>query len=71
MDACKEETNDHDFLDKVYVRKYIGGYVHQTETLGRRANRTMQNKRERCGLKEDVVTGVEGGALRWFGHPER
>ncbi|GBP17021.1 hypothetical protein EVAR_8093_1 [Eumeta japonica] len=27
--------------------------------------------RERCGLKEDVVTGVERGMLRWFGHLER
>ncbi|GBP81678.1 Zinc finger protein 678 [Eumeta japonica] len=26
--------------------------------------------RERCGLKEDVVTGVEGGILRWSGHPQ-
>ncbi|GBP71598.1 hypothetical protein EVAR_10811_1 [Eumeta japonica] len=26
---------------------------------------------ERCGLKEDVVTGVERGMLRWFGHLER
>ncbi|GBP46579.1 hypothetical protein EVAR_21735_1 [Eumeta japonica] len=24
--------------------------------------------RERCGLKEDVVTRVERGMLRWFGH---
>ncbi|GBP32165.1 hypothetical protein EVAR_80933_1 [Eumeta japonica] len=27
--------------------------------------------RERCGLKENVVTRVEGGMLRWFGHLER
>ncbi|GBP70680.1 hypothetical protein EVAR_88855_1 [Eumeta japonica] len=27
--------------------------------------------RERCGLKEDVVTRVERGMLRWFGHLER
>ncbi|GBP26008.1 hypothetical protein EVAR_84568_1 [Eumeta japonica] len=27
--------------------------------------------RERCGLKEDVVTRGEGGMLRWFGHLER
>ncbi|GBP15370.1 hypothetical protein EVAR_80548_1 [Eumeta japonica] len=26
--------------------------------------------RERCGLKEDVVTIVERGILRWFGHLE-
>ncbi|GBP90131.1 hypothetical protein EVAR_68630_1 [Eumeta japonica] len=27
--------------------------------------------RQRCGLKEDVVTRVERGMLRWFGHLER
>ncbi|KAI5637059.1 acetyl-CoA carboxylase, central region domain-containing protein [Phthorimaea operculella] len=27
--------------------------------------------RERCGLKEDIVTGIEKGMLRWFGHVER
>ncbi|GBP33070.1 hypothetical protein EVAR_18548_1 [Eumeta japonica] len=27
--------------------------------------------RERCGLKGDVVTGVERGVLRWFGHLQR
>ncbi|KAJ2951368.1 hypothetical protein O0L34_g13509 [Tuta absoluta] len=27
--------------------------------------------RERCGIKEDIVTGVEKGMLRWFGHVER
>ncbi|GBP13915.1 Nose resistant to fluoxetine protein 6 [Eumeta japonica] len=27
--------------------------------------------RERCGLKKDVVTGIERGMLRWFGHLER
>ncbi|GBP63959.1 hypothetical protein EVAR_25110_1 [Eumeta japonica] len=27
--------------------------------------------RERCGLKEEVVTRVERGMLRWFGHLER
>ncbi|GBP39596.1 hypothetical protein EVAR_26679_1 [Eumeta japonica] len=27
--------------------------------------------RERCGLKEDVVTRAERGMLRWFGHLER
>ncbi|KAI5639199.1 reverse transcriptase (RNA-dependent DNA polymerase) domain-containing protein [Phthorimaea operculella] len=27
--------------------------------------------RERCGIKEDVVTGIEKGMLRWFGHVER
>ncbi|GBP60318.1 hypothetical protein EVAR_26730_1 [Eumeta japonica] len=27
--------------------------------------------RERCGLKEEVVTGVERGMLLWFGHLER
>ncbi|GBP25796.1 hypothetical protein EVAR_94815_1 [Eumeta japonica] len=27
--------------------------------------------RERCGLKEDVMTRVEGGMLRCFGHPVR
>ena len=27
--------------------------------------------RERCGLKEDVVTKVEKSILRWFGHVER
>ncbi|GBP56665.1 hypothetical protein EVAR_12344_1 [Eumeta japonica] len=32
---------------------------------------TNSDVRERCGLKEDVVTGVEGGMLRWFGHLER
>ncbi|GBP42906.1 hypothetical protein EVAR_87285_1 [Eumeta japonica] len=26
--------------------------------------------RDWCGLKEDVVTGVERGRLRWFGHLE-
>ncbi|GBP56771.1 hypothetical protein EVAR_91423_1 [Eumeta japonica] len=26
---------------------------------------------ERCGLKEDVVTRVEGDMSRWFGHLER
>ncbi|GBP75640.1 hypothetical protein EVAR_28852_1 [Eumeta japonica] len=26
---------------------------------------------ERCGLKEDVVTRVKTGMLRWFGHLER
>ncbi|GBP84215.1 hypothetical protein EVAR_62231_1 [Eumeta japonica] len=26
---------------------------------------------ERCGLKKDVVTKVERGRLRWFGHLER
>ncbi|GBP20184.1 hypothetical protein EVAR_82057_1 [Eumeta japonica] len=25
---------------------------------------------ERCGLKEDVVTGVERGMIRWFGRLE-
>ncbi|GBP36261.1 hypothetical protein EVAR_85509_1 [Eumeta japonica] len=29
------------------------------------------NVRERCGLKEDVVTGVERGMLRWFARLER
>ena len=27
--------------------------------------------RDRCGLKEDVVTKVEKGMLRWFGHVGR
>ncbi|GBP51684.1 hypothetical protein EVAR_48307_1 [Eumeta japonica] len=27
--------------------------------------------RERCGLKEDVVTGVERGISRWVGHLEK
>ena len=27
--------------------------------------------RERCGLKEDVVTKVDKSMLRWFGHVER
>ncbi|GBP91684.1 hypothetical protein EVAR_100264_1 [Eumeta japonica] len=27
--------------------------------------------RERCGLKADVVTRVERGVLRWFGHLEK
>ncbi|GBP62830.1 hypothetical protein EVAR_44684_1 [Eumeta japonica] len=27
--------------------------------------------RKRCGLKEDVVTGVDKCILRWFGHLER
>ncbi|CAH1645106.1 unnamed protein product [Spodoptera littoralis] len=27
--------------------------------------------RERCGLKDDVVTRIEKGMLRWFGHVER
>lgn len=27
--------------------------------------------RESCGLKEDVVTKIEKGMLRWFGHVER
>ncbi|GBP66209.1 hypothetical protein EVAR_97160_1 [Eumeta japonica] len=27
--------------------------------------------RERCGLKEEVVTGVERGMLRWFDHLTR
>ncbi|KAI5642326.1 reverse transcriptase (RNA-dependent DNA polymerase) domain-containing protein [Phthorimaea operculella] len=27
--------------------------------------------RERCGIKEDIVTGIEKGMLRWFGHVER
>ncbi|GBP04784.1 hypothetical protein EVAR_3717_1 [Eumeta japonica] len=27
--------------------------------------------RQRCGLKEEVVTRVERGMLRWFGHLER
>ncbi|KAF9815912.1 hypothetical protein SFRURICE_009810 [Spodoptera frugiperda] len=27
--------------------------------------------REKCGLKDDVVTRIEKGMLRWFGHVER
>lgn len=27
--------------------------------------------REECGLKEDIVTRIEKGMLRWFGHLER
>ena len=27
--------------------------------------------REKCGVKEDVVTKIEKGMLRWFGHVER
>ena len=27
--------------------------------------------RERCGMKEDVVTRIDKGMLRWFGHVER
>lgn len=27
--------------------------------------------REKCGLKEDIVTRIEKGMLRWFGHVER
>ena len=27
--------------------------------------------RERCGLKEDIMTRIEKGVLRWFGHVER
>uniref|UniRef100_A0A2H1WZZ7 SFRICE_022573 n=1 Tax=Spodoptera frugiperda TaxID=7108 RepID=A0A2H1WZZ7_SPOFR len=27
--------------------------------------------REKCGLKDDVVTRIERGMLRWFGHVER
>ena len=27
--------------------------------------------RDKCGLKEDVVTRIEKGMLRWFGHLER
>ncbi|XP_063542355.1 uncharacterized protein LOC134750982 [Cydia strobilella] len=27
--------------------------------------------REKCGLSEDVVTKIEKGMLRWFGHVER
>ncbi|KAI5642761.1 hypothetical protein NE865_05287 [Phthorimaea operculella] len=27
--------------------------------------------RERCGIKEDIVTGIEKEMLRWFGHVER
>ena len=27
--------------------------------------------RERCGVKEDVVTRIDKGMLRWFGHVER
>ena len=27
--------------------------------------------REQCGVKEDVVTKIEKGMLRWFGHAER
>jgi hypothetical protein len=27
--------------------------------------------RRRCGLKDDVVTRIERGMFRWFGHVER
>jgi hypothetical protein len=27
--------------------------------------------REKCGVKEDVVTKIEKNMLRWFGHVER
>ena len=27
--------------------------------------------RERCGVKENVVTRIDKGMLRWFGHVER
>ncbi|KAF9790000.1 hypothetical protein SFRURICE_002365 [Spodoptera frugiperda] len=27
--------------------------------------------REKCGLKDDLVTRIEKGMLRWFGHVER
>ena len=27
--------------------------------------------RKRCGLKDDIVTRIEKGMLRWFGHLER
>ncbi|CAH0597853.1 unnamed protein product [Chrysodeixis includens] len=27
--------------------------------------------RERCGVKEDIVTRIEKGMLKWFGHVER
>ena len=26
---------------------------------------------DRCGIEEDVVTGIEKGMLRWLGHVER
>ncbi|GBP00417.1 hypothetical protein EVAR_972_1 [Eumeta japonica] len=35
-----------------------------------RGDRTI-TARKRCGLKEDVVTRIEKGMLRWFGHLER
>ncbi|CAG9109123.1 unnamed protein product [Plutella xylostella] len=41
--------------------------------LGVTLNDRLRNSfiREKCGLKEDVVTRVEKGMLRWFGHVER
>ena len=38
-------------------------------TLNDRVNNVLI--RERCGLKDDVVTKIEKGMLRWFGHVER
>ncbi|GBP85578.1 hypothetical protein EVAR_64569_1 [Eumeta japonica] len=39
--------------------------------LGKTDVETVMLESERCGLKEDVVTRVEKGMLRWFGHLER
>ncbi|GBP66815.1 hypothetical protein EVAR_59512_1 [Eumeta japonica] len=39
--------------------------------VSRKDRRKNSDAREGFGLKEDVVTRVERGMLRWFGHRER
>ncbi|GBP41103.1 hypothetical protein EVAR_32556_1 [Eumeta japonica] len=39
--------------------------------LSLKDRRRNSDVREWYGLKEDVVTGVQKGMLRWFGHLER
>ncbi|GBP46324.1 hypothetical protein EVAR_39701_1 [Eumeta japonica] len=45
--------------------------LHNMSGVSRKDRRRNSDVREQCGLKEDVVTRVERGVLRWFGHLER
>jgi hypothetical protein len=51
-------------------------YIHMRalrSMIGVKLSDRVRNEviREKCGVKEDVVTKVEKNMLRWFGHVQR